>query len=198
MWLLHKGKIHVSVGVCLLLGWFVLVNGWRLTGLVLSAAALHEMGHYVVLRLLGARISALRISVFGAEMTAGGDALSYAGELAAVLAGPAMNLLAGVALAEAGYLAAAGAHLVLCAFNLLPVRPLDGGRALYLLISWAMGPTAGETVCRWTGGCTALFLATALVWLMVRSGGSLWLLPAAAGLCMAAFRELFDERQGFL
>lgn len=198
MWLLHKGQIHVSAGVCLLLGWFVLVNGWRLAGLVLSAAALHELGHYVVLRLLGVRISALRISVFGAEMTAGGDALSYAGELAAVLAGPAMNLLAGVALAKAGYLAAAGAHLVLCAFNLLPVRPLDGGRALYLLVSWAMGPTAGETVCRWTGGCTALFLATALMWLMVRSGGSLWLLPAAAGLCMAAFRELFSERRSFL
>lgn len=198
MWLLCKGKFRVSAGVCLLLGWFILVNGWYPAGLVLSAAALHELGHYAALRLLGARLSALRISVFGAEMTAGGTTLSYGGELAAVLAGPAVNLLAGIALAQAGYPAAAGAHLVLCAFNLLPVRPLDGGRALYLLISWAAGPAAGETVCRWAGGCTALALATALVWLMVRSGGSLWLLPAAAGLCMAALRELFGERRSFL
>lgn len=191
MWLLHKGEIHVSVGVCLLLGWFVLVNGWRLTGLVLSAAALHEMGHYVILRLLGARISALRISVFGAEMTAGGDALSYTGELAAVLAGPAMNLLAGVALAEAGYLAAAGAHLVLCAFNLLPVRPLDGGRALYLAAAWLLGPAAGDRAARWAGCSAALGLAIFLGEVMRCTGGSLWLLPALAGLLLAAAREAF-------
>ena len=198
MWLLRKGTFCVSVGVCLLLGWFALVNGWRLTGLVLSAAVLHELGHYAILRLLGARVSALRISVFGAEMIAGGRPLSYGGELAAVLAGPVVNLLTGIALAKAGYPAAAGAHLVLCAFNLLPVRPLDGGRALYLLVSWGAGPSAGERVCRWTGGCLALSLATALAWLMIRSGGSLWLLPAAAGLCTASFRELFCERSGIM
>ena len=156
------------------------------------------MGHYVILRLLGGP----DLSSADQCLRRGDDSGRGRSVLCRRTGGSAgrtgHELLAGVALAEAGYLAAAGAHLVLCAFNLLPVRPLDGGRALYLLISWAMGPTAGETVCRWTGGCTALFLATALVWLMVRSGGSLWLLPAAAGLCMAAFRELFDERQVFL
>ncbi len=64
MWLLHKGQIHVSAGVCLLLGWFVLVNGWRLAGLVLSAAALHELGHYVVLRLLLWTGSGMRNRIF--------------------------------------------------------------------------------------------------------------------------------------
>lgn len=188
----------MSVGVCLLVGWFTMVNGWRLTGLVLSAAALHELGHYAVLRLQGARVTALRVSVFGAEMTADGTGLSYGRELAAVLAGPLVNLLAGLALARLGYPAAAGTHLVLCAFNLLPVRPLDGGRALYLLACWAAGPAAGERVCRWLGGCAALSLATALAWVMIRSGGSLWLLPAAGGLAAAAFRELFGEKQSFL
>lgn len=198
MWRLRKPEVRVSVGACLLVGWFAVVNGWRLTGLVLSAAVLHELGHWAVLRLLGAPVTALRISVFGAEMTAGGAGLSYGRELAAVLAGPLVNLLAGLTLARLGYPAAAGAHLVLCAFNLLPVRPLDGGRALYLLTGWAAGPAAGETACRWIGGCAALSLATVLVWLVVRSGGSLWLLPAAAGLIAAAFRELFGERRNFL
>lgn len=191
-------ELRVSVGGCLLVGWFALANGWSLTGLVLSAAVLHELGHLAVLRLLGARVEALRVGVFGAELSVNGAALSYGREMAAVVAGPLVNLLAGLLLARLGCPAAAGAHLVLCAFNLLPARPLDGGRLLYLAVSWAAGPAAGETVCRWVGGCAALSLATVLAWVMVRSGGSLWLLPAAAGLAAAAGRELFGEKGKFL
>ena len=198
MWPLRKAEVRVSVGACLLVGWFTMVNGWRLTGMVLSAAAIHELGHYVVLRLLGGRVTALRVSVFGAEMETDGAALSYGRELMAVLAGPMANLLAGLVLARVGYPAAAGAHLVLCAFNLLPVRPLDGGRAFYLLAGWLLGPAAGGGLCRGLGGCTALSLATVLVWVVVRSGGSLWLLPAAVGLSVAAFRELLCEKRSFL
>ena len=32
-------------------------------------------------------------------------------------------------------------------------------------------------------------LSAALGWVMIRTGGSLWLLPAASGLLMAAVRE---------
>ena len=144
-------EVRVSVGACLLVGWFAMVNGWQLTALVLSAALAHELGHLAVLRLLGAPVTALRVSVFGAELAADGTGLSYGRELAAVLAGPLTNLLAGLMLAWLDCPAAAGAHLVLCAFNLLPVRPLDGGRALYLLTVWIAGPAAGETLCRWLG-----------------------------------------------
>ena len=77
---------------------------------------------------------------------------------------------------------AAGAHLSLCLFNLLPVRPLDGGRALALGVSALAGPAAGEGAARWAGALTALTLGALSLWLMGRTGGSLWLLPAAAGL----------------
>ena len=95
-------EVRVSAGACLLVGWFAVVNGWHLTGLVLSAAALHELGHLAALRLLGGAVTALRISVFGAELAAEGGQLSYGRELAAVLAGPLTNLLAGLALARLG------------------------------------------------------------------------------------------------
>ena len=98
-----------------------------------------------------------------------------------VLAGPAANLLAALVLTALGgerWPAAVGANLVLCAFNLLPVRPLDGGRALYLLVSWAAGPAAGEAAGRWAGTVAAAALSGLILWVIWKTGGSLWLLPA--------------------
>lgn len=192
MWRRCEKPVSVSPGFCLLTAWFALDNGWELLGTVLGAAALHELGHCLALALLGVPISGLRIGVFGAELTARRQGLSYPGELAAVLAGPGANLLcAGLLTALGGtrWAVFTGANLVLCAFNLLPVRPLDGGQALELLAAWAAGPAAGERAARWAGAGAASVLSAALFWVMVRTGGTLWLLPPAAGLLASAVRE---------
>lgn len=186
-------RIQISPGFCLLAVWFALDNGWRMLGTVLGAAAIHEMGHCLVLQALGAPIGGLRIGIFGAELATDRRGLSYPGELAAVLAGPGANLLCAVLLTLLGrtrWAVFTGANLVLCVFNLLPVRPLDGGRALYLLTAWAAGPAAGERAVRWAGGAASLLLAASLIFVMIRTGGSLWLLPAAAELLAASAREM--------
>ena len=177
----HPCRVQVTGGFVLLTAWFVLANGWEPLVTVLGAAVFHELGHWTVLHLLGAKAAALRLSVLGAAMEVDSGRLSYGGELAAVLAGPAANLLAALVLTALGgerWPAAVGANLVLCAFNLLPVRPLDGGRALYLLVSWAAGPAAGEAAGRWAGTVTAAALSGLIVWVIWKTGGSLWLLPA--------------------
>ena len=192
-----EGRIRVSFGFCLLTAWFGLVNGWRPLGNLLGAAAVHELGHCLALRCLGTAWKSLRIGVFGAVLETNDSRLSYGGELICVLAGPAANLLCAAVCAAVGrgrWDAAAGANLVLCIFNLLPVRPLDGGRALELIVSWAAGPEAGERTARWTGAAVSLTMAVGLLWLMWRSG-SLWLLPAAAGAVKAMISELFPQKK---
>ena len=184
--------IQITAGFWLLLGWFWLINGWQLLLIILSAAILHELGHCIVLWTAGAHIRCLRISVCGAVLETDGQHLSYGQELAAVLAGPMTNLFSAAALLTGDRpwtTAAAGAHLLLCCFNLLPLRPLDGGKALYLSISWALGPAVAERVASVLSGVTGLLLAAGLVWVMWKSGGSLWLFPAVCGILGTAIRE---------
>lgn len=170
----------------LLAAWFVLANGWEPLVTVLGAALVHEAGHWLVLRRQGAAVTGFRLSVLGVVLETDSGRLSYGGELAAVLAGPAANLLGALVLTALGkgrWPAAVGANLVLCVFNLLPIQPLDGGRALDLLASWAAGPAVGEAVSRWAGTVTAAALASLIGGVIWKTGGSLWLLPALfAGL----------------
>ena len=152
---------------------------------MLAAAAFHELGHILALRWFGAKIRKFRISVLGAVLECSGT-MSYGQEIIAALSGPAANLAAAVAWGRLGCSAAAGVNAVLCAFNLLPIRPLDGGRTLYLLLAWMAGPGAAEWGCRCVGITAAAAAVSGAVWLVWHTGGSLWLLPAAGGLLAAA------------
>ncbi|MBQ9493916.1 MAG: hypothetical protein IJR54_09340 [Oscillibacter sp.] len=184
-------RVNASAGFYVLLVWFAAVNGPRPLLTVLAAALVHECGHLAALRSCDARVTAVRFGVCGAVLESDCVHLSYGQELFCVLAGPGANLFAAALVTAAGnpWPAFTGANLILCAFNLLPVRPLDGGRGLELLLSWAAGPAAGEYAARWVSAAGALVLASGLVYVMRQSGGSLWLLPAAAGLLAVSFRE---------
>jgi len=188
----RSNKVQVTGGFWLVLLWFWYANGFPLLAAVLSAAAAHEAGHLMVLYLLGVPVTALRLSAFGAELRVP-RRLGYGGELAAVLAGPAVNLVCGLVLAQLGpaFWFAAGAHLILGAFNLLPLRPLDGGRAAEALMCWLAGPAAGERMTRVLGVLTAAGISLVVAALMWYSGGSLWLLPPLAGALLAGGKELF-------
>ena len=167
----------VSGGFFLLVGWFALCCGWQMALTVLGAAAWHEFGHLLALMLCGGEARRLRVGMLGAVIEVRG-AMGYGQELASALAGPLANLLAAAILGRMGCTTAAGA-------NLLPVRPLDGGRALYLLLAWLAGPGTAEWGCRWMGISTALAAASGTAWLVWRTEGSLWLLPAIVGLLTA-------------
>lgn len=194
----YERRLQVSGGFWLVTAWFGLANGWRLLWIILGAAAIHELGHFLTLRCLGAASVRLRLGVLGAVMDTDRRRLSYGGELLCVLAGPGANLLCALLLSAAGrgrWEAEAGANLVLCMFNLLPLRPLDGGRALHLTVSWLAGPAVGECAARWVGAATGILMGTATVWVMGRTGGSLWLLPTAVAAYFLAVREVFGKQE---
>lgn len=165
----------------------VIVSPPAVLAAMFLAAALHEWGHLAALRYFGVPVRALRLSAFGAELDAPALArLSYPRELVVTLAGAAVNLLCAFPLALLGARGGwkmlsllAGAHLLLAAFNLLPILPLDGARALYLLTAYLFGLRAARAVITLTSLALALALAAVGVYLSaVRRSG--WLFAFAA------------------
>ena len=163
--------------------------------MILEAAAIHELGHLSVLCLFGRKVAALRIGMFGAVLEVDCRSLSYGRELLAVLAGPAANLFCAAWITRygTGNELLTGIHLILGGFNLLPIRPLDGGRGMELLLVWLAGPFVGEVLIRWISAVTAVLLSGAILVLICVSGGSLWLVPAMVGLLGIAGREFVGK-----
>lgn len=174
------------LGFGLLCAWFSLLNGWRMLLLLLFAALIHELGHLAALHMLGVKPEGFQITVLGAEIRIPRERMTYPAELAALLAGPGVNLLCTAALTAAGFPTAAGAQAVLGIFNLLPVRGLDGGETLRTTISWLLGPEWGERISGGISRISAIVLAAVLALLMLRSGGNLWLIPACFGFLFTA------------
>ena len=189
-------KITVSPLTPLVLAAFVALSSPILLGALLAAAALHEWGHMAALRHFGGKISHLTVSPFGAEMTIADTArLSYGAEILVTLAGPAVNILLAVVLGllgdrwESAYVFA-GAQLVLGLFNLIPIRPLDGGRLLWLTVAWLTEPFSADRIASASGVIFAVVLFALGAMVFYRTGNSPFLLLGALGLLLSSLREI--------
>ena len=169
----NRIKFKISPLFFILLALFAAADEFHLLLHILLAAALHEYGHIFFLRFFGGEVSTFCITAFGGELRIKNSGrLSYRQELIAVLAGPAVNLVCAVFCSQAavffcwerGYIVA-GIHMSLALFNLLPVRMLDGGRAVELLLSWLIDPIYADRIfhvfCSITLACV-LCLTSAL------------------------------------
>ena len=189
-------RLQVSPWLALLLGAFVLLSSPALLAALLTAALVHELAHWAVLRRLGGEVRSLQLGLFGARMEiAHPERLSYGGEMLVTAAGPLVNLLLAPGLAWLGREAEvfwlfAGAQLVLGAFNLLPALPLDGGRILWLALAWLTEPYTAQRVLSAVSLAVSLALLLGGGWFIWRQGGSPFLLVGAVGLTGWNLREI--------
>ena len=116
----------------LLLALLLLTAPLPWVGAALAAAAFHEACHWAALRLTGGRLRGMTVSAAGAVLKTG--PMEPRQELWSALAGPAGSLLLLTLLRRFPRIALCGGIQGL--FNLLPVYPLDGGRALRCLLNF--------------------------------------------------------------
>jgi Zn-dependent protease len=143
--LLPKIKVLTTSGSMLVsVGAYSLIWGWKFALGFVVLLFVHEMGHVIALRREGVQASApLFIPFMGALVWAkslGGNALA---EARVGLAGPVLGTIGAAACLPVAWLtgadmwtALAFTGFLLNLFNLLPVTPLDGGRAMAALAPW--------------------------------------------------------------
>lgn len=112
------------------------IFGW------LIASAVHEMFHYISLRCFGANVYKIRIGCGGAVMETG--TLTPLEETVCSLAGPIGGMI--LLLFSKWMPCTAICAFVQSFFNLLPVCPLDGGRAFGKLTCMVIGNVVGEKI----------------------------------------------------
>ena len=161
---------------------------------LLPAALLHELAHYAVLRLCGVRTARFTLTGLGASLYVPElHRLSYGAELLSAAAGPLMNLLLWVLLSLTGreeLTLFAGAQMVLGVLNLLPVRPMDGSRILWLATAYLTEPYTADRVAAAVGLAASSALLALCLWLVLTTGSGLFLLLGALWL---AYRSLPPE-----
>jgi len=117
---------------------YSLFFGWSFAIGIVALLFIHEMGHVIALRREGIKASApMFIPFMGAVIAARSLGENAAAEARVGLAGPILGSLGAAAVAIAGGLTGSALLLalgytgfLLNLFNLLPVVPLDGGRAM--------------------------------------------------------------------
>jgi Zn-dependent protease len=143
--LLPKLKLLTTSGTMLVsVAAYALIWGWKFAAGFVVLLFVHEMGHVIQLRREGVEASApMFIPFLGAVVMAKSLGRDAAAEARVGLAGPVLGTLGclvPVALWQATgndlFQALAFTGFFLNLFNLLPVLPLDGGRAMAALTPW--------------------------------------------------------------
>jgi Zn-dependent protease len=143
--LLPKLKLLASTGTILVsLAAYALLWGWSFAAGFVALLFVHEMGHAIALRREGIKASApMFIPFLGAVIAARSLGDNATAEARVGLAGPILGSIGAAACVVVWHatgndlwraLAFTGFFLNL--FNLLPVVPLDGGRAMAAMAPW--------------------------------------------------------------
>lgn len=158
---------------------------WLLAAI--TAAVFHELSHGAAVVLLGGKIHGLKILPDGIRMET--SPMTARQEILCSLAGPAGSLL----------LVLLGKHtprIALCAlvqgcYNLLPVYPLDGGRALRCLLGWFLPPKTVKKVERVVVFAVLAAACPVVLWLDQRlSMDGILILVGAFGIGRGILRKI--------
>ena len=180
--------ITAAVFLCLLI-----TDRTGLCGILLLAAALHEVGHLLAARALKVSVSSLRLGFLGARIETGNGVLSYGSEWGLAAAGPFASFVCAAVAApfrnvSEFALRFCTVSLLLGLLNLLPIDTFDGGRMTRCTLAKLFGQGVSDVVCRALSFGMLFLVWSASVYLLLRAGSGIsWL-----GFSMSLFGRFFE------
>lgn len=130
-------KFYIHPITLIIWVWLFVVMGVMSAVSYILAIVIHEMGHFVVAKKLGYKLSKFSISPYGVALNLQEQNLDYRDEIWIALAGPLVNLITAFLVLGIWWIFPAAyvftesfvvVSVVIALFNLLPAYPLDGGR----------------------------------------------------------------------
>ncbi len=162
----------------------------RTTEMCLTASLLHEIGHALAMFAVQDSPECITMGFFGMRVErARCHHMSYCASCAVSLAGPFVNLLGFVVYLLLGIPVAAAVHAVVGGFNLLPIRSLDGGEALYAVLCMRYEEEQANKVLRIVSFITIIPLLMLALFLFWGSSYNFSLLAVCAYLILLLFIE---------
>ena len=140
---------------------FILPVQWFFGFLIASFA--HEICHYICLKLLGIPVYSVTIGMSGAKIYTG--AMQPFQELLSALSGPLGVLPLILLIHQFPYVALCAIFQTL--FNLLPILPLDGGRAMLCLSVMLFGWVRGAHLVQILQYIFGILLVAGLMWIVL-------------------------------
>lgn len=177
----RRFSLDVRPGAVALLAGLYFLLPLRWCARLVLAVTVHELGHVAALALCGTEIYGLRMEACGLALCCAPPEGAVR-TIAAALSGPAAGVGLFCILRGLGYPEGAELSLLYACVNLLPVLPLDGGRAVYTAVAALAGELAAERLLDVLGLVLPVALMALGVVLFARGMG---LALGVFGACLA-------------
>lgn len=153
---------RITAALCISLALMILLLPLRWILAWFGATALHEFCHWLAVKFLGGDVAHLQLGLGGAVMDVGG--IAGWREMFCALAGPlgALTLLFFARWVPAMAVCA----IFQTAYNLLPLYPLDGGRAMKYVLE-RLAPVHAGKICNAVAWITIGLLSFGAIWAAV-------------------------------
>lgn len=163
--------------------------------ITVASSLLHEMGHLLTMSAVGNKPQSVRLEITGMNIKrVQSIKISTKNELLIALGGPFANAVIFTTccfvicfIQSEFLLTIACINLILMTFNLLPVKRLDGGMALYFLLSRRFDPEFCSNILKIT---SSIFIIAIYIWgiyVFVSSGYNFSVLIIAIFLTLSMF-----------
>ncbi|KAA0762034.1 MULTISPECIES: stage IV sporulation intramembrane metalloprotease SpoIVFB [Bacillus cereus group] len=200
---LTKISVHPLFWVIIVIGIFT--ARFKELLLLFCIVLIHELGHAFAAAHYNWRIKKIQLLPFGgvAELEEHGNK-SLKEELVVVIAGPIQHIwmmVVGYIVFEAGWLGAdlyyffIWNNIIILAFNLLPIWPLDGGKVLFNVLSYRFPYLqAHEKMMK----LSCVFFSVILVWQLLWNSNNIMMWVLLIFLAVSLYQEWKQRQYAFM